>query len=270
MCRLLGYLGPSIQLDSLLIKPEHSLIAQSYQPREMTAGLINADGFGVGWYHPQREIDPFVYKNTSPIWSDVNLPHLSRYIESGCILANVRSATIGQAVQLSNCQPYRCGRLLGMHNGFIKNFRQTLYRPIRDRLSDTYYQAIEGTTDSEHVFALLCNELQTSPDSSLEAALKTTLHTLAEWTNTYQVTAALNFLISDGYHLVASRFACTGRLDHTPILPPSLYWLRDDSSFAKGIIVASEPIFASSQWTSCPENSILVIGEDLDIETYQL
>lgn len=276
MCRLLGYLGPSIQLDSLLTKPEHSLIAQSYQPREMTAGLLNADGFGVGWYHTQQEANPFVYKNTLPIWSDVNLPHLSRYIESGCILASVRSATVGQAVQLSNCQPYHSSSLLGMHNGFIENFRQTLYRPIRDCLNDTYYQAIEGSTDSEHIFALLCNELQTwsatveSQPAALKAALTTTLHTLAEWVQTYQVTAALNLLISDGHHLVASRFAYTGRLDHTTVVPPSLYWLRDDPSFARSVIVASEPIFASSQWVCCPKNTILVIGEDLDIETYQL
>lgn len=272
MCRLLGYLGPAIQLDSLLIKPEHSLIAQSYQPREMTSGLLNADGYGVGWYHSQREVNPFVYKSTLPIWSDVNLPHLSRYIESGCTLANVRSATIGQAVQLSNCQPFHYGQILGMHNGFIENFRQTLYRPIRDRLNDVCYQAIEGTTDSEHIFALLCNELQTSPGITLKVALNTTLHTLAEWVKTYKTTASLNLLISDGRHLVASRFACTGRPGPTPapILAPSLYWLRDDPSFPESIIIASEPIFDADQWISCPENSILVIGEDLDIETYQL
>lgn len=271
MCRLLGYLGPSIQLDSLLVKPEHSLIDQSYQPREMTSGLINADGFGIGWYHSQRETNPFTYKNTLPIWSDVNLPHLSRYVDSGCILANVRSATIGQAVQLSNCQPFSYGQILGMHNGFIENFRQTLYRPIRDRLSNACYQAIEGTTDSEHIFALLCNELQTSPTPPLETALKTTLLTLAEWVKTYDVTASLNLVIGDGHRLVASRFACTGYSSPpASILPPSLYWLRDDPAFAGGILVASEPIFQSHQWISCPENSILVIGEDLDTKTYQL
>lgn len=47
MCRLLGYLGSSIQLDRILIKPEHSLVVQSYKPQEMTAGLLNADGFGL-------------------------------------------------------------------------------------------------------------------------------------------------------------------------------------------------------------------------------
>lgn len=49
MCRLLGYLGKPIQLDRLLLKPEHSLVVQSYQPQEMTAGLLNADGFGLSY-----------------------------------------------------------------------------------------------------------------------------------------------------------------------------------------------------------------------------
>ena len=48
MCRLLGYLGEPILLDAILYKPEHSLIVQSYDPREMTSGLLNADGFGIG------------------------------------------------------------------------------------------------------------------------------------------------------------------------------------------------------------------------------
>jgi len=52
MCRLLGYLGPPIVLDYLLSKPEHSLIVQSYQPREMNSGLLNLTA-GVGWYHPK-------------------------------------------------------------------------------------------------------------------------------------------------------------------------------------------------------------------------
>jgi predicted glutamine amidotransferase len=104
MCRLLAYLGQPIQLEKILLEPEHSLVVQSYQPQEMTAGLLNADGFGIGWYHPTQETKPFTYRNILPMWNDVNLPNLSRYIESGCVLSNVRSATPGLAVDLSNCQ----------------------------------------------------------------------------------------------------------------------------------------------------------------------
>jgi glutamine amidotransferase len=262
MCRLLGYLGPPILLDYLLDKPEHSLIVQSYQPREMTSGVVNADGFGIGWYHAQRDTDPFIYKNILPIWSDSNLTNLSRYIESGCVLANVRSATTGQTLDLSNSQPFRHGRLLFTHNGAVQNFRQTLYRPIRDRLNDNIYQSIDGSTDSEHIFALLLNQLETDPDITLEKALYTTLMTLTELAKFYQASVSANIIVSDGHRLVACRFA-------HGVQEPSLYWLRDDPAFPDAAIVASEPLFTGN-WLACPEHSIMTVGEDLDIKIHQI
>ncbi|HLO49194.1 MAG TPA: ergothioneine biosynthesis protein EgtC [Kamptonema sp.] len=256
MCRLLGYLGQPILLDRILCKPEHSLVVQSYQPREMTSGLLNADGFGVGWYHPQQETDPFTYKSTVPIWNEVNISSLSRYVESGCILACVRSATAGQALDLSNCQPFVRDRLQFVHNGAIKNFRHTLYQPIRQQLSDRIYQSIDGTTDSEHIFALF-NELKSDRSLSIEDALHKTLNILAELAKSHQVEISANVIISDGSQLVASRFASRNT-------PPSLYWLRDDPTFPEAAIVASEPLFAGN-WHPCPVQSIITVGKDLEI-----
>ena len=157
MCRLLAYIGEPIQGDRLLLQPEHSLEVQSYRPKEMTAGLLNADGFGVGWYHPKKDDLPYTYKSLLPIWSDVNLPQISRYLESHCVLAYVRSATPGLPVDLGNCQPFVEQKISFVHNGYINNFRQTLYRPIRAYLNDYLYQNVHGTTDSEHIFALILN-----------------------------------------------------------------------------------------------------------------
>jgi len=262
MCRLLGYLGPSIPLDYLLYKPEHSLIVQSYQPREMNSGVVNADGFGVGWYHLQRDTNPFTYKNTIPIWNDINLPSLGRYVESGCVLGSIRSATAGQGLDITNCQPFDYQRLLCVHNGRIEKFGQTLCRPLRDRLGDVAYQAIKGSTDSEHFFALLINELQANPSNTLEQALQTTLLTLDELAQAYQVEASANMIVSDGHRLVASRFA-------TDTPAPSLYWLRDDPAFPEAVIIASEPLFEGN-WNRFPEQSILSVGKDLDIQINQI
>lgn len=262
MCRLLGYLGPPVLLDCLLYKPEHSLIVQSYQPREMTAGLLNADGFGVGWYHPQRETDPFTYKNTLPIWNDINLPDLSRYVESGCVLANVRSATPGLAVDLNNCQPFRYGRILGIHNGYIENFRASLYKQVRSRLNDDAYQLISGTTDSEHIFALIMHELAGDRSRSLLRATRAALSTLAELAATHQVAVSANLILTDGRQLVASRFAARTAV-------PSLYWLRDDPTLPSAALIASEPLFPGN-WNRCPESSLLTVGENLELDIYPL
>ncbi|MEA5596616.1 ergothioneine biosynthesis protein EgtC [Rivularia sp. UHCC 0363] len=261
MCRLLAYLGSPVSLESLLDNHEHSLITQSYQPQEMISGTVNADGFGVGWYHAQKDTEPFSYRSTLPIWNDVNLPSLSRYVESGCVVSYVRSATAGQALDISNCQPFKYQRLLFIHNGKIDQFRQTLYRPIRSLLNDEIYQWVKGTTDSEHIFALLLNELQNSPGKSLEQAMHLTLLKLKELAEHHETYTLANLVISDGNRLVASRFS-------TKPPSPSLYWLQNDSN-SNSVIIASEPLFKGN-WNSFPENSILSVREDCDIRIEQI
>lgn len=245
MCRLVGYLGSSpLPLENLLTMPSHSLVVQSYQPQEMTAGLLNADGFGIGWYElPQL---PFTYKNSQPIWSDINLAHLGRYVRSQCILANVRSATPGQSVDLVNCQPFRFGQVMGIHNGYIDDFRRSLYRLICDHLADQYYQNIHGNTDSEHILGLC---FQALAERSMVAALEFTLTTLAKLCADAGVAASLNLVISDGEQMVASRYA-------TRSPAPSLYFLKDQDY----VMVASEPLFAHPHWQSLPEHSLLAIA----------
>lgn len=258
MCRLLAYLGSPVTLEDILYKPEHSLIVQSYQPLEMTSGVVNADGFGVGWYHSQKKTDPFTYRNTLPIWNDLNLADLSRYVESKCVLAYVRSATPGQALDFANCQPFNYQQQLFIHNGYIENFRKTLHREIRSKLTDDFYEQINGITDSEHIFSLLLSQSQINQDQSPEDALSNTLLTLLEMAKRHQVKVSANIVFSDGNRLIASRFS-----SNAPA--PSLYWLKDHLNFPKSIIIASEPLFTGN-WTACPENSIISVGEDCDIQ----
>ncbi|NES20562.1 MAG: ergothioneine biosynthesis protein EgtC [Symploca sp. SIO3E6] len=261
MCRLLAYLGSPIQPDKLIYEPEHSLYIQSYRPKETVTTSVNADGVGIGWYHSQKETEPFIYKNILPIWSDINLPHLSRYIESECFFAHIRSASPGQASGLSNCQPFSDRHFLFTHNGFIDDFRATLYQAIRNHVRDTVYQKIEGTTDSEHIFALFLNELATV-DGDWEAALQATLNTLFKLTKPYGVKVLANIVISDGHQLIASRYAIN-------TTPPSLYWLQNAPYFPNSVIIASEPLFPGN-WNSFPESSMMRVEENLKINMQHL
>jgi ergothioneine biosynthesis protein EgtC len=255
MCRLLAYLGRPIQLERLLYDPQHSLVVQSYQPREMTGGLLNADGFGVGWYDADGTPSPYRYRHTLPIWNDVNLPHLSRYIRSGCILANVRSATPGIPVDLSNCQPFQSGALSVIHNGFIDRFHKTLLRPIRERLSDQAYAAIHGTTDSEHMYALFLDAYAVTQDLAL--ACKQMLAVMLELAATHHTDFSANFVITDGAQLVACRFA-----NRDPV--PSLYWLAAEPSLPSSILIASEPFF-DGDWQPFPDRALLTVSHDLTV-----
>ncbi|MEN9564979.1 MAG: hypothetical protein RLZZ69_175 [Cyanobacteriota bacterium] len=256
MCRLLGYLGSAIQLDRILLKPEHSLVVQSYQPQQMTAGLLNADGFGIGWYD-EAENPPYAYKNVLPIWNDANLPQLGRYIKSSCYLGYVRSATSNLSVDIINCQPFLHQNLLFVHNGFIDNFRKTLYRPIRNELDDFAYQRIEGTTDSEHIFALIVNEFETNQNISLQQALGHTIARLIKLAHTDKIAFSANIILSNGKELAASRYS-------NREASPTLYYIKDHHFLTNGVLIASEPMF-KGEWISCPEASIIGVGENLEV-----
>ena len=258
MCRLLGYLGPTIQLSSLLLEPLHSLVVQSYAPKELEVAKLNADGFGLGWYHPNEETIPFTYRNTLPIWNDANLPSLCRYITTGCTLAYVRSATPGQSIDMSNCQPFQADKLLFTHNGYIKRFRETLYRPMRQAMSDRAYTAIHGSTDSEHIWGLLLSILFSQGSPTLAVSLEQSLEKLTAWAYEYDAPMAANVLLSDGKNLVGTRFASHHRA-------PSLYWLRDDPRFPKAVLVASEPLF-DGNWEACPNSSLFTINTNCDVQ----
>lgn len=258
MCRLLGYLGSSMQLDRILIKPERSLVVQSYKPQEMTAGLLNADGFGIGWYDDsQAENPPYTYKNILPIWNDANLPQLARYIKSSCYLGYVRSSTSNLSVDMINCQPFTHQNLLFIHNGFIDDFRETLYRPIRNKLHDFAYQRIEGTTDSEHIFALIVNELEIDSSITLQQALQNTILRLVKLAQPNKINFSANIVLSNGRELAACRYS-------NRELSPSLYYTKDNNSLSDAVIIASEPMF-DGDWTPCPEHSLISVGKDLEV-----
>ncbi|MGB3299285.1 MAG: ergothioneine biosynthesis protein EgtC [Phormidesmis sp.] len=260
MCRILGYLGPSISLDQLVFKPEHSLLHQSYQPREMKSAVLNADGFGLGWYGDEPAAPPFVYRNPLPIWNDRNLPDLCRYVRSPTIIANLRSATDQMPVEMSSCQPFAYRQMMFVHNGLIEDFYKSLYRPIREQLCDVAYRSIQGQTDSEHIFALLVHHLETQPNIDLADALQQTITKLSHMAKKAGVHLSANIILSTPERLVALRFDNQQR-------SPSLYLLKHSQRFPSSVILASEPLF-EADWQPYPESELISVDADLSITAH--
>jgi len=164
MCRWLGYYGSPLRLQELIYNTSHSLIEQSRSAR-MTSHLTNADGFGVGWYGTADL--PGIYKSVAPAWSDRNLQELAAQIESPLFLAHVRAST-GTPVQQTNSHPFRHGRWLFVHNGFIAEYAR-MRRELLLAVDPALFGGIEGTTDSELLFHLaLTFGLEDEPLTALE------------------------------------------------------------------------------------------------------
>src|SRR3977135_4279273 len=132
MCRMAGYVGPALRVGEIVSAPPHSLLVQSYRPREMHSGTVNADGYGAALWLDDGKPEPALYRTAAPIWADPNLGWMGERLRVRAALAAVRSATPGIGYELSNVQPFARGRLSLVHNGFIERFRAGPQRALRE------------------------------------------------------------------------------------------------------------------------------------------
>src|SRR5213083_1113278 len=169
MCRWNAYLGQPLLLEELLFRTQHGLIDQSLHSR-MGAETTNGDGFGLGWYMAGRANEPGRYRSIEPAWNDANLRELAGHIESPLFLAHIRAA-VGSPVQQTNCHPFRHGRWLFVHNGYIAE-PQVLRRDMMLAIEPALFADVHGSTDTEVVFHLaLTFGLEDDPIRSLERTI---------------------------------------------------------------------------------------------------
>src|ERR1700751_1250992 len=167
MCRWLAYTGAPIPLSEGLYTPVHSLIDQSLHSR-LGAETTNGAGFGVGWYDAAAA--PGLFRSIEPAWNDLNLRELAGHVSSHLFFAHVRAA-VGSAVQQTNCHPFRHGRWLFMHNGFIDGFT-AIKRDLVLAVDPSLYPEIQGQADTEVLFFLaLTLGLEDDPPAAVGQAI---------------------------------------------------------------------------------------------------
>jgi glutamine amidotransferase len=184
VCRHLAWLGAPRSLGELLLAPPHGLVVQSYRPRRQRNGLMNADGWGVGFYADARP-EPARWRSNRPMWGDASFASVAPVIWSGCVLAAVRSATAGMPADETAAAPFQSGRWLLSHNGVV------------DRAVLGPHPAAESVCDSAllaaHVFAA-------GPERAGEFVADL---------GKRDPGARLNLLLTDGERIIATRWGDT-------------------------------------------------------------
>ena len=270
-------------MAELLTRSTQSLIRQSYRAREREEPL-NGDGFGIGWYAEGDPV-PGIITAVTPAWSNRNLHNLAEKLRSGLVFAHVRAATPGMSVSELNCHPFRHGELLWMHNGRVAQFPR-VKRRLRDSLSDDRYNFIQGTTDSEHAFAVFLDRLYSHPGpttaATLADAMRDTIERLAGWTRAAEIAdpSYYNFAVTDGHNVVASRY-----VDDPANQPETLYYARGErfvvhdgqyrmypaNGRPQAVIIASEPLTEHVEdWERVPRNHLVSIGADFELNVAPL
>jgi predicted glutamine amidotransferase len=266
MCRWLAYSGSPILLSHVLYTPVHSMIDQSLHSK-LGAETTNGDGFGIGWYDTAP--GPGVFRSTEPAWNDQNLREVTEHVSSPLFFAHLRAA-IGSAVQQSNCHPFRRGRWLWMHNGFIDGFAQ-LKRDLMFSVEEPLYPDVVGTTDSEALFYLaLTFGLEDDPPHAVARAVGLVEERGRARGVRYPFQGTI--ATTDGESLWVFRYSSEGKsrsLFFTREVPelrklyPKREFLQEAANDAR--LVVSEPIGnLPGAWIEMPESSYAVIrkGEE--------
>ncbi len=242
MCRHLAWTGQPRSLSALLREPENGLLRQSWAPRRMRHGTINADGFGVGWYAPEVRPEPAVYRRATPMWGDATFTSLSGAVTSGCVLAAVRSATAGMPVEESATAPFTSGDVLLSHNGRI---RPDVMGQLLAKDPDPLVP--ESRCDSAVLAALVFSRLARGAD------LAETIADVVVEAGAADPAARLNLLATDGTTIVGSTWGDT-----------LSYRILATATPGAGTEVASEPGDDDSSWIDVPDRR-LIVARDLTV-----
>jgi glutamine amidotransferase len=216
MCRHLGWVGADVTVSSLVLDPPQGLRVQSYAPRRQKHGLLNADGWGVGFFDgdvPRR------WRSAAPLWGDTSFDSVAPALHSHCVVAAVRSATVGMPIEVSATAPFTDGHWLLSHNGVVD---RTVLPPT---------SSAESVCDSAILAAaIFARGLDALGDTIVEFG-------------TADPIARLNILAANGSRLLATAWGDT------------LSILRRDD----GVVLASEPYDDDSDWEDVPDRHLVEV-----------
>ena len=224
MCRHLAWLGAPRTLASLVLEPEHGLLRQSYAPRRQRRGVVNADGWGVGFLDDAGTVRR--WRSARPLWSDASFASIAPVLRAGAVLAAVRDATVGMPADETAAAPFTDGRWLLSHNG----------RVALDALPPSH--AAESVCDSAVLAAHVFRELATAgagqgAAEQVAAAVRGVAAT--------DPGAYLSLLLTDGAQILATTWG------------DSLSYLVTPA----GVAVASEPWDDDPGWVDVPDRRLV-------------
>jgi len=290
MCRALAYLGQPVLLDNLLYQPDSALVKQTFMPKMLH--LLNLAGFGLkAWDRNSHEPDkPFSYASTALPVFDRNLKSLAEKIRATCVLAHVRGVEYSTAVEISlqNVHPFQFPgvRLALAHNGDL--VRMSDMKPLlAEHVRPEFAKMINGTTDSEWIYALLVSHLENPSRyvtvDEIARALEKTLAIIRKTRAHLGIATSspVNLFITTGREIVAARycfdFGCYRTDDPARVIEANFtyysLWYTSGREYgyydgewkmiggadtADSIMIASEPLTRdTSTWLEVPEYSMI-------------
>ena len=269
MCRLYGFhANEPTKVECTLVHAQNALMVQS---REDLAGEEHAHGWGIATYEGHC---PHIERQAWAAYHGEHFRRAAARIFSQQVLAHVRSATVGTP-KIENTHPFVDGPWAFIHNGTVPNFERLRPRLLA-QLPEDRRKAIQGDTDSEHVFHYLRNLQACAPDRALVDVLRDGLRQIIEWCREIEPAAniGLNVILTDGEQMLGSRIGRTlyyvereGVHDCEICGFPHIH--HDTHRRYRAVVVASEPI-SHEDWRDVPECSVYRVSEHFKLKSEPL
>lgn len=256
MCRLVSYAGPPVSVAAPVFRGEHALFRQSWAPRELLSGSVNADGWGVVWW-PAGGSRPLRLARAEPIWYDPEVEELLAGLVGGPIQATLRNATPGLPVDRAGVLPLARDGYTFSLNGWIPDFRTRHMRALRAGLSDRRYAELTGVSDAETLFLMVLDALDRGrpADEALEQAVDGVARRSAPGE-----AAPLTLVLGSADGIRTLHTSLGGGPCN------SLYRAEAPGWGPGGSVVASEPLGDGSAWRPVRPDTLLVQHADGRVE----
>jgi len=278
MCRLYGFRATELtKVECTLVYAQNALMRQSESDLR---GETHTDGWGICCYdnrHPQLE------RRALAAHQDAHFSLTAERIYARTVIAHVRAATVGEH-SLANTHPFVFGTWTFAHNGTVRGFSE-IWPWMQPQIDEDLLESRRGDTDSEAAFYYLLSlarregmdieQAISTPHRWVEIMGQAILELEQRCSQADSVKPArLNFVLTDGNTLIASRWRNT------------LYWVQREGihdceicgiphvhheprHHYRAAVIASEPITGES-WQEVPEASILSVNARLGLEIHPI
>lgn len=292
MCRLLGYLGEDLQVSALMTDADSSLTRQATDSSVQNFMNVAGTGF-VAWENGSlNEDEPYTYKSIELPMYDRTLMGLTKKLKANCVVGHIRATVYGNLslVNTTNVHPFQFPgvKTVLAHNGGLADFPKMKFA-LANMCKPEIANKVEGTTDSEWIYALFLSMLDDpyADHTSEEIATATsmTIQQIKLLRDQFHIDthSVINLIISNGKFIVATcftyDFGCYKGIVSPAVLAPQMhsFWYTAGDKFgnydghwamydedrdgaSSSIILASEPLSRNdASWFEIQKYSLAVI-----------
>ncbi len=261
MCRLYAFTATEpTKVECTLVHAQNALMAQSTGDM---SGESHSEGWGIATFSNGK---PFVERQAWAAYHGEHFERTAANIYAKTVLAHIRRASVGEP-SLKNTHPFHVAPWVFAHNGTVPNFERV--KPMLLAQTDPQEaEAIQGQTDSEHVFAFIRSCLKAARGSEVVSIIRNAVLSVEMCSREIDPNTrpGLNIIMTDGQRVFGTRLGRTlyhvyrdNIVDCQICGFPHVH--HDPATAYRASVIASEPL-SDETWVEVPDRSIWSVAPD--------